>query len=86
MLYEAFDKFLALDTWHTRHPSDQRRFYIALSSVIKDPQFNPDRLGEYIRKKKTVSRDNQEDLLNIAIDGWVTSAWAVKDYLEANGL
>jgi hypothetical protein len=41
MLYEAFDNFFATDTWHTRHPSAERRFFIALNQVATDPKFNP---------------------------------------------
>jgi hypothetical protein len=86
MLYEAFDKFLNTDTWHTRHAYDEERFFIALEKVIKDPQFNPDRLGEYMREKKNVSRDDAENAFNFDIDHYVAAAWAVKDYLKANGL
>jgi hypothetical protein len=86
MLYETFDNFLNVDTWHTRHPFDEQRFFIELHKVIKDPQFNPDNLAEYIREKKNVSRDDRENLLNVAIDDYVAAAWAVKDYLKANRL
>jgi hypothetical protein len=84
-LYEAFDNFLEVGTWHTRHPSDEGRFFVVLHTVVKDPRFNPDQLGEYIRQKKKISRDD-ENLLNVAVDQYVAAAWAVKDYLKANGL
>lgn len=86
MLYEAFDKFLQVDTWHTRHPSDEERFFKVLASVVKDPRFNPDSLGAYIREKKGVSRDDQGPTFNEAIDDYVAKAWAVRDYLKANHL
>jgi hypothetical protein len=86
MLYEAFDKFLQIDTWHTRHPNDEERFFKVLASVIEDSSFNPDNLGAYIREKKGVPRDEKENHFNIAIDDYVTKAWAVKDYLKANRL
>jgi hypothetical protein len=87
MLYEAFDEFLAGDTWHTRHPADEERFYITLHGVVKDPQFNPDKLGDYMRQKAGVSEDGTDDRsksLNPAIDDYVEAAWTVKDYLKAN--
>jgi hypothetical protein len=53
MLYEAFDNFLNTGTWHTIHPNDEERFFVALEKVIKDSKFNPDQLGEYMRQKNT---------------------------------
>ena len=28
-MYEVFDNFIKVQTWHTRHPNDEQRFYIA---------------------------------------------------------
>jgi hypothetical protein len=86
MLYEAFDNFLEIDTWHTHHPTDEQRFFTALNKVVTNPKFNPDNLGQYIRGKKGVSRDDGENAFNVAIDNYVAAAWAVKDYLKANNL
>jgi hypothetical protein len=86
MLYAAFDNFLGVETWHTRHPSDEQRFFIALNKVVTDPKFNPDNLGQYMREKKGILRDDGEHAFNVAIDHYVAAAWAVKDYLKANNL
>ena len=85
-MYEAFDKFLARGTWHTQHQLDEDFFFVSLASVIKDPKFNPDALGEYIRQKTGVSRDDRENLLNVGIDRYVAAAWAVRGYLKVNKL
>ena len=85
-MYAAFDNFLAVGTWHTRHPLDEQRFYKALHQVVTDPKFNPDKLGEYMREKKRVSRDDAGNTFNATIDQYVSAAWAVKDYLKANNL
>jgi hypothetical protein len=82
-MYQAFDKFLNVDTWHTRHPNDEGRFFVVLHSVVGNPDFNPDSLGEYMRQKKNVSRDDKEHGFNYAIDHYVAAAWAVRDYLKA---
>ena len=81
-MYDIFDRFLAIDTWHTNHDNDQSRFYSALSQVIDHPNFNPDRMGEYMRSKKNVDRD-AEDGFGPDIDRLVTAAWAVRDYKAA---
>lgn len=83
-MYEAFDKFLARDTWHTSHPLDEREFYRCLHEVVHSPNFNPDQMGEYFRQKKAVSQDHLNPLAD-AIDRWVGDAWAVRGYLEATG-
>jgi hypothetical protein len=85
-MYKAFDSFLGIDTWHTRHPSDEERFFIALKKVVKEPHFNPDRMGEYIREKTGVSRNDEENPFNESIDHYVSAAWSVRDYLSANDL
>jgi hypothetical protein len=85
-MYEAFDNFLEIDTWHTHHPSDEARFFVVLETVVKNPKFNPDELGAYIRQKKHISRDDEANPFSPAVDEYVAQAWAVKDYLRANRL
>ena len=36
-MYEAFDSFLDVDTWHTGHAYDLERFNVALAKVVKMP-------------------------------------------------
>ena len=49
-MYQVFDPFLAVSTWHTRHPSDETRFFRALVGVHQEPAFNADQMGDYMRK------------------------------------
>jgi hypothetical protein len=85
-MYQAFDDFLAMDTWHTREHYDYKRFFVALSKVVSDPKFSADELGRYMRDKKNVARDDEENPFNADIDHYVAAAWAVRDYLKANKL
>jgi hypothetical protein len=80
-MYEAFDSYLNVDTWHTSHPLDGRRFFKALDRVINEPNFNPDQMGEYMRAKKGVH--NSEHPFYDVINRRVSDAWAVKEYFEA---
>lgn len=84
-MYGAFDSYLAPDTWHTSHPYDDQRFYRALARVVRDPDFNPDRMGEYLFQKTGVDRENRDDTRGRAIEHRVTEAWAIKHFLETNG-
>lgn len=84
-LYAAFDNFLAVETWHTTHPLDARRFYLALAEVVQDKSFNADSMAEYFFEKTGVRRDTEEGLAQ-SIRRYASNAWAVKEYLEADGL
>ncbi len=83
-MYEIFDKFLAVPTWHTNHDTDVARFYRALDQVVKVDAFNPDEMADYMREKVGVSPDDESDLAD-AIWRFNTAAWAVRDYLRAIG-
>jgi hypothetical protein len=83
-MYKAFDKFLAVSTWHTQHPLDEKRFFVALSSVVKDSKFNPDAMGKYMQEK-TRPPNVEGHPFDDAIAHYVAAAWAVKDYLAATG-
>ena len=82
-MYEAFDSYLNIETWHTAHPLDNERFYRCLAKVVRDPNFNPDEMGEYMRDQKGLDRDNahHEDF-NEVIDRRVSQAWAIKYFLR----
>jgi len=84
-MYRAFDKFLARNTWHTRHPNDEKIFFLALSSVVKNSKFNPEELGEYMRQKTGPSPNVKDHPFDDVIAHYVAAAWAVKDYLAATG-
>jgi len=83
-MYEAFDKFLAVETWYTAHPLDEKRFFKALQPVVRSAEFSPEAMGDYMRQK-TQPPNNQENPYDDAIGHYVSAAWAVKEYLEATG-
>ena len=83
-MYAVFDSFLAADTWHTTHPLDGRRFFLALDKVVRNENFNADKMAAYIYDKTGVSPDTQ-DGLGYSIRRCTTAAWAVREYLEATG-
>jgi hypothetical protein len=82
-MYQVFDPFLAVSTWHTRHPSDETRFFLALQKAVRDPAFSPDTMGAYMRKKTGATAGGE---LDQSIDQYVTYARAVRTYLEATGV
>lgn len=81
-MYDVFDRFLNVGTWHTCHSLDERRFMQALHHVVRDPDFSADEMASYIRQKLGDSAQNYED----AIKHYTSAAWGVRDYLEANSL
>lgn len=85
MTYKAFDKFLALETWHTRHGFDEERFFAALHEALKDKAFDAEKMGEYFREKTRTANAGKEPPYEQAIAHYVAAAWAVKGYLKAAG-
>lgn len=83
-MYKKLDRFLNVETWHSRHPLDEARFFKALHAIIKEPDFNPDTMAEHMRGKFKISRDDEHHPFARAIDHYQAAAWAVKHYLEAN--
>ena len=81
-MYEVFDSYLNVGTWHTNHDSDQERFFRALANVVHDANFSPDEMGAYMLTNKNVDPDNEDQsALNNTIDLRVTQASAICDYL-----
>ncbi len=84
-MYEAFDAFLRVPTWYTRHPNDKQRFFCALRTVVGEPDFHPDDFGDYMDRKREEPNSAQANLTQEAYDEardhYVQAAWAVKGYL-----
>jgi hypothetical protein len=82
-MYEKLDSFMATDTWHTRHPSDEKRFFMMLHELLKNRKFQPGSDGGIHAQRGRIDAD---DRLYQAIDHYTAAAWAVKGYVEANNL
>ena len=83
-MYEAFDPFLAAPTWHTSRDGDRKRFYLALDTVVREADFDPERMGDHMRQKIGVEnglRDHRDNAIGLRI----TDAWAVRDFFAATG-
>ncbi len=84
-MYEKLDSFMATDTWHTRHPSDEKRFFMVLHELLKNRDFDPEEMAEFMRQRVGTA-NNPAHPLRPAIDHYTAAAWAVKGYVEANNL
>jgi hypothetical protein len=82
IMYEAFDHYLAVSSWHSDKDGDRRRFYLALDKVVREPAFDPELMGDYMRAKVHVAASSG-DFRDNAIARRTTDAWAVKDFLDA---
>ena len=81
-MYEVLDNFLAIDTWDTRHPFDEQRFYEALDKIVWLEEFNADQMAEYMRGKLKLRYGDDLSAFEVAVDHYQTSAWAVRDFLR----
>jgi hypothetical protein len=82
-MYEVFDDFLSIDTWHTMHPSDENRFFKALDKIVRDPRFAPETMRDYFNNAKDLNQLPEDHVYRQAVDHYVSMACAVKSYLEA---
>lgn len=86
-MYEVFDPFLCVKTWHTRHANDEQRYFECLAKVVEDLQFNPESFGDYIDARRRDGEEAQANLSKEAFDNardkYVADAWAVKRFLLA---
>ncbi len=74
-MYDVFDSFISIDTWHTDHPNDEQRFYLALNKVVRNPGFNADDLCAWLKSKVAPS-------MHEYVVPWHSRAWAVRDFLK----
>lgn len=80
-MYDVFDQFLSKDTWHKNHPLDDASFYRALATVVRDPQFSPDRMADYMMEKKGLTPESHPEGDLASVYHRRTEAWAIKDFL-----
>jgi hypothetical protein len=48
-MYDSFEPFIRVSTWHTFHPKDEEHFYLALNKVVRRLNFDPSAMGDYFR-------------------------------------
>lgn len=80
-MYEVLDTFLTTDTWHTRHPFDEQRFYEALDKIVWLEEFNADQMAEYMRSKLNLDYADRESDFAKDVGHYQTCAWAVRDFV-----
>ncbi|WMT71137.1 hypothetical protein [Bradyrhizobium sp. Ash2021] len=80
MKYEIFDTFLRVETWHTSHPLDDKRFFRCLHEVVENPAFSAEAMGDYMRDVKSVN--SHEHHYASRIRDLVSKASAVREYLQ----
>lgn len=84
-MYQVFNSFLQMDTWHSEHPRDLERFNRALAAVILKPHFNPDEMANYMYAVKGISNNSEHPLAD-AIENRRAAASAVHEFYAANGM
>ncbi|CAN7209215.1 hypothetical protein LJR225_000730 [Phenylobacterium sp. LjRoot225] len=82
-IYSVFDSFLDSDTWFKGETSDNEGFFLALSQIVQDPGFSPQRMGDYIGARMQSKLDSQ--YLDGTIHRLAGYAEVVHGYLKAVG-
>lgn len=82
-MYDAMDNYLNIDSWHTSHPLDHKRFYKTLSTIVREPKFSAEKMGEYMRDKTGVHGANEDNEVFVnVIDRRVTEAYAIHEFVR----
>lgn len=84
-MYEVFDSYLNVETWHTTHQRDDERFYQALDQVVRRTDFHPDDMAEYFKQKVGTSEDGGGGPFEAAIERREHQASAIADFLKCTG-
>ncbi len=84
-MYEVFDSFLKVETWHTTHPLDDKRFNLSLNQVVRNSGFDPDEMAEYFRSQLGIGSDDENHPFNEAIRRRQHQADAVHSFLHDTG-
>lgn len=82
-MYDAFDRYLARETWFTGHDLEDREFNACLALVVDHPDFSPEKMGEYMTAH--VGHDDKDGVYSKAIDRRIGEAYAIRDFLRQTG-
>ncbi len=82
----AFGEFVKVKTWDTRSPDDEREFFLALDTIVRDRNFNPEQMAEFFRQTFETETTPDSESIDEAIEHYLDAAWAVKRYLESTGM
>jgi hypothetical protein len=85
-MYEAFDSFITVDTWHTGHACDDGRFYQALNRVVWFEEFDPQKMAAYLRTKIRCPPEDHTSHFAMAINEYRAHAEVVSDFIRFNEL
>jgi hypothetical protein len=84
-MYTIFDPFLSIDSWYTRQPADQERFFHALRKIIHNRNFNAEAIAEHFDRSPARARVDDEAYLE-ARDYYVAAAAVVRRYVQSRTL
>ncbi len=88
-MYEALENnFLKVETWTSRHWSDDERFYRDLNMIVRQPGFSEIELGKYIMKKHAEQFGSAKPAIEeakILAENFASRAAVVLRFLEAIG-
>lgn len=82
-MYNPIKDFLNVTTWHTGHPLDKQRFYVALSNIIDNPDFTIEKLRVFMLTEKNLLDEGSDNSLVKVIDTLIREADVIYEYKKA---
>jgi hypothetical protein len=77
---------MKVDTRHTGHPLNDKRFNKALNDIIWREDFNADDMADYMRIKLSLDSDDYDSIYAKAVEDCRGKASAIKDFIRDTGL
>ncbi len=82
-MYDLMNSYIDVETWHSFHPMDSRRFYEALAQIVYADTFCPEEMGSYFTERLGLAEsDLNYQKYREAINVRVLQAEAIKEFMN----
>ena len=65
-MYEALNEFTTGNTWPSLHWEDEERFYRGISQIVGNPDFTPQGVRAYIKRRYTLQFGDSDEADRLA--------------------
>jgi hypothetical protein len=86
-MYQALDSFLEEESWTSHHWSDEGRFFRALDKIVRNPEFKPVEMGDYLERayRRQFGEKADPDQIENLKNSYIATAETVRLFLMATG-
>ena len=81
-MYEILNEFTSVKTWTSHHHEDDGRFYRAINRIVREKNFDSQKVGEFI-KNKFVEQFGQPDKATKFAADYAERAYTIRSFVRA---